>query len=55
MAMSHDARAIIDAWNIMGGQIDWAALPVICEMLSVDDPELMITGLVILREAMRKS
>jgi len=33
----------------MGG-IDWAALPVVVEMLGVTDPELLITQLVAIRD-----
>lgn len=39
----------VRAWNIMGG-IDWAALPIVCELLGVDDPEQLIYQLVTLRD-----
>lgn len=33
----------------MGGQIDWAALPVIVEMLGIDDVEVLIARLMAIR------
>ena len=43
----------ISAWNIMGG-IDWAALPVIAEMLGIDDIETLVLQLVAIRDAQRE-
>ena len=43
----------IHAWNIMGG-IDWAALPVIAEMLGIDDIETLVLQLVAIRDAQRE-
>ena len=43
----------IRAWNIMGG-IDWAALPVIAEMLGIDDIEALVLQLVAIRDAQRE-
>ena len=43
----------IRAWNIMGG-IDWAALPVIAEMLGIDDIETLVLQLVAIRDAQRE-
>lgn len=31
-----------DALNMMGGDIDWAGLPVVMELLGADDTERMI-------------
>lgn len=36
------------AWNMMGG-LDWAALPIVCEMLSIADPDLLIQCLILIR------
>ena len=44
---------LIRAWNIMGG-IDWAALPVIAEMLGIDDIETLVLQLVAIRDAQRE-
>jgi hypothetical protein len=40
----------IRAWNWMGGQIDWAGLPMIAELLGLDDMELLINQLSALRD-----
>lgn len=37
----------------MGG-IDWAALPIVCEMLGVSDVEVLITQLVAIRDHQNK-
>lgn len=39
----------VRAWNLMGG-LDWAALPVVAEMLGVRDVERLIDGLIAIRE-----
>ncbi len=38
----------------MGGALDWTALPVICALLEVDDPEPLIAGLVQIRNHFRE-
>ncbi|HET8870271.1 MAG TPA: hypothetical protein VFM48_07485 [Aquabacterium sp.] len=40
----------ITAWNLMGGCIDWAALPLIAEMLGINDPEALVLDLVTIRD-----
>ena len=42
------------AWNLMGG-LDWSALPVVCEMFGVREPDVLITQLVAIRDAQRKN
>ena len=37
------------AWNMMGG-LDWAALPVVAEVLGVQDIELLLIELIAIRE-----
>ena len=37
------------AWNLMGG-LEWSALPIVCDLLGVTDPELLITHLVAIRD-----
>ena len=44
-----DAQLAIQAWNVMGG-IDWAALPLVCEMFGVDDPEKLVRQLCAIRD-----
>lgn len=38
------SAATIRAWNMMGG-IDWSALPVVAELIGIDDVELLVDGL----------
>lgn len=42
----------IRAWNLMGG-IDYAGLPVVAEMLGIDDIGLLVEQLVLIREHQR--
>lgn len=37
----------------MGGAIEWAALPLLAEMLGVEDPEAWIHRLAVIREEMK--
>lgn len=39
----------VAAWNLMGG-LDWAALPIVVEVLGVADPERLLHQLVAIRE-----
>jgi hypothetical protein len=43
-----ESQQAVEAWNIMGG-LNWTALPVVVELLGVDDVELLIEQLVIIR------
>ena len=45
--------AVIEGWNLMGGTLDWQALPLLAELLGVRDPELWIRGLVQIRDHRR--
>jgi hypothetical protein len=38
----------VKAWNLMGG-LDWAALPIVVELLGVEDVEQLIHHLVCIR------
>jgi hypothetical protein len=38
----------VEAWNLMGG-LNWSALPIVAEMIGVEDIELLIEQLVIIR------
>jgi hypothetical protein len=40
----------IRAWLMMGKQIDYAALPVICEILGIADIETLLTQLICIRD-----
>lgn len=41
----------VQAWNIMGGAIDWQALPIVAEILGVEDIEMLITHLIAIRSS----
>jgi len=43
------AMLAVEAWNLMGG-LDWGALPVVCAMIGVEDPENLIRQLVVIRD-----
>lgn len=45
--------AMVEAWNLLGGEVQWAGIEPICEMLGIDDPELLIRGLVQVRDHFR--
>jgi hypothetical protein len=40
----------VRAWNLMGG-LDWAALPIVVEMLGIVDVEMLVTQLVAIRRS----
>jgi len=44
----------IEAWNVMGG-VDWAALPIVLDLLGVSDPELLIRQLLHIRDKMNEA
>lgn len=45
----------VRAWNWMGGQIDWAGLPLVADLLGVDDLEILVEQLAALRDWQRKT
>jgi len=38
------------AWNLMGGTIDWAALPWVCDHLGIDDVDAVIVDMTQIRD-----
>ncbi len=42
-------KLAVDAWNILGG-LDWAGLPVVAELLGVQDIESLIYHLKLIRD-----
>jgi hypothetical protein len=40
----------LQAWNGMGGLIDWNAVPVFCELYGIEDVELFIAHLTAIRD-----
>lgn len=45
---------VAEAWNLMGGDVEWSALPTLAELLDVDDYELWVRGLCAMRNAMKE-
>lgn len=45
----------IRAWNWLGGTIDWAGLPLVAEMLGIEDLEILVAQLAALRDWQRKT
>ena len=43
-------RLAVQVWNEMGGDFQWAALPLLCEIHGIDDLETLITQLIAIRD-----
>ena len=43
------------AWNMMGQQLDWSALPVIAELFGIDDVEEFSDDILCIRDHLSKS
>jgi hypothetical protein len=43
-----DVVLCIRAWNMLGG-LDWAGLDTVLDVLGIEDPEILIAQLVVLR------
>jgi len=48
------ARVAIDAWNMMSGELNWSALPIVSEMLGVTDIDVLVAQLCAIRDHQRK-
>ena len=44
-----EIKPAIEAWNMLGGTIDWQGLPVICELLGITDVEMLLYELMVIR------
>ena len=40
----------IQAWNMLGARIDWQGLPIVCELLGIDDIENLLSQLTVIRD-----
>lgn len=40
----------VRAWNLLGATIDWAGVPLVAEMLGIDDLEILVTQLQTIRD-----
>lgn len=43
------AALAVVAWNMLGG-LDWAGLPIIAEILGIEDLEMLVAQLIVLRD-----
>jgi hypothetical protein len=53
-SIDDDARLAIQVWNLMNGELNWTALPIVCEMVGVTDIEPLIARLCAIRDYQRK-
>ena len=45
------AQLAVQCWNLMGGEIKWSALPILCEMFGIEDVELLVRQLNAIRDS----
>lgn len=45
-----EVAALLNARALLGGRIDWQALPVVAELIGFDDIEQLLEGLLILQD-----
>ncbi|MGZ5000621.1 MAG: hypothetical protein ACXV7F_09990 [Methylomonas sp.] len=43
----------LNAWNLMGGALDGSLLPIVAEILGVEDVELLVRQLALIRDFQR--
>lgn len=51
--IGEDAIACVQAWNLFGGAIAWEGVGLMCDILGFDDPEILVRGLAVIRDAKR--
>lgn len=42
--------AVLRAWRLMGNSINWAALPIVAELIGFEDIERLIQGLLVIQD-----
>jgi hypothetical protein len=45
-----ESRQALLAWNLMGGTIDWQALPWVADYLGIDDLDAAILDMIVIRD-----
>lgn len=43
----------IEAWQMMGGEVDWSAIPQVCDLLEVEDPHALYLDLRVMQTHLR--
>ena len=54
-ALDAGATLALRVWKKLGGELNWAALPVLIELYEVEDPEALIDDLTTLRDQLAAS
>ena len=49
-----NAVRAVDVWNMLGGEIDWSALPIVVELLGINDADVLIRDLIVIRDVQAK-
>lgn len=52
--LDEDTKTAVAAWNMLDGQIEFDALAVVCDLLAVNDPELLTRQLMRIRDHVRE-
>jgi hypothetical protein len=47
---THRENLAMRAWDWMGGEIKWEALPIVVELLGVDDVQRLVTHMIAIRD-----
>lgn len=53
-ALDEHNEKVVAGWNLMGGDIEWAALDAVAAMVGVEDVELFVRGLLQIRTYQQK-
>jgi hypothetical protein len=40
----------VQAWNLLGGEVNWAGLPIVAELLGITDIDLLVRQLALIRD-----
>ena len=49
-----NATRAVDVWNMLGGEINWSALPMLVELLDINDADILIRDLIVIRDVQAK-
>ncbi len=49
--LTADVGLALRAWHWLGGKVDWSGIPLVAEILGIDDLEVLIVQLTTLRNA----
>lgn len=49
-----EIRFAVQAWNQLGGELEWQGVPFVVEMIGIRDVEILIAQLTAIRDHMKK-